>query len=130
MTDVTDVTEATEAKHVCIVNRRAPHGSIYAQESLELALITSAFDQLVTVLFIDDGVFQLVSNQKTEQANKKNFSKAFAALPDYDIKQMVVESESLSARGLSVDDLLMDVIVMPRTEIADLLDQQQVILGS
>jgi len=119
-----------DIKNVCIVNRRAPHGSVYAQESLELALITSAFDQKVTVLFIDDGVYQLVANQQTVNAGKKNFSKAFAALPDYDIDQMVVEAESLTARGLSQSDLLMEVSILPRADIATLLDQQQVVLSS
>jgi len=40
-----------------------------------------------------------------------------------------VEKESLEARGLSEDDLLVDVQVMGKSELADLMDDQDVILS-
>ncbi len=53
-------------KKFLYVNRRAPHGSIYALESLETVLIGAAFDQDVSVLFVDDGVYQLKKDQQPE----------------------------------------------------------------
>ncbi len=88
------------------INRTAPHGSIYAQEGLEVALIGAAFDQDVSMAFIDDGVFQIKSGQDTSATDMKNFSPAWRALGDYDITRLYVEKESLEARGLNVDDLM------------------------
>jgi len=87
------------------VNRKAPYGTIYAWESLEVVLIGAAFDQDVSLAFIDDGVFQLVKDQDTAAAGFKNFSPTYAALGDYDITKVYVEKESLEARGLSLEDL-------------------------
>ena len=46
-------------KKFMYINRTAPYGSIYALEGLEVALIGAAFDQDVSMAFVDDGVFQL-----------------------------------------------------------------------
>ena len=58
--------EATQSgiiKKFLYINRRAPHGTIYAHEALETVLIGAAFEQDVTLVFLDDGVFQLKKNQ-------------------------------------------------------------------
>jgi tRNA 2-thiouridine synthesizing protein C len=92
-------------KKFMYVNRRAPYGTIYAWESLEVVLIGAAFDQDVSLAFIGDGVFQLVADQDTSNAGFKNFSPTYAALGDYEVTKIYVEQESLAERGLSVDDL-------------------------
>ena len=51
------------AKRLMYLNRRAPHGSVYAAESLEVVLIGAAFDQQVCMAFVDDGVFQLLEGK-------------------------------------------------------------------
>jgi tRNA 2-thiouridine synthesizing protein C len=51
--------EGEVVKRFLYVNRKAPYGTIYALENLETVLITAAFDQDVSVVFVDDGVYQL-----------------------------------------------------------------------
>ena len=46
-------------KRFMYVNRRAPYGTIYALECLEVVLVAAAYDQDVSVVFLDDGVCQL-----------------------------------------------------------------------
>ncbi|MCF6303076.1 MAG: DsrE family protein, partial [Devosiaceae bacterium] len=55
-----------DVKKFLYVNRKAPYGTIYAQESLEVVLIGAAFDQDVAMAFLDDGVFQLTKGQDTK----------------------------------------------------------------
>ncbi len=45
-------------KKFMFVNRKAPYGTIYALESLEVVLIAATFDQDVSLVFIDDGVYE------------------------------------------------------------------------
>jgi tRNA 2-thiouridine synthesizing protein C len=116
-------------KKFMFVNRKAPYGTIYALESLEVVLISAAFDQDVSLVFVDDGVYQLKKGQTTDGIGMKNFSPTYRALEGYDIEKLYVEKESLEARGLSEDDLLVDVQVMAKSEIADLMDDQDVILS-
>jgi len=96
---------AEEIKKLMYVNRRAPYGTIYAWESLEVVLIGAAFDQDVSLAFLDDGVYQLMKGQNTEAADMKNFSPTYSALGDYEVTKIYVEKESLEERGLTLDDL-------------------------
>lgn len=116
-------------KKFMYVNRRAPYGSIYALESLEVVLVGAAFDQDVTVVFADDGVFQLKKGQDTEELGMKNFSPTYRALEMYDVEKLYVEKESLEARGLTEEDLVVPVEVMSNSEIGKLMEQQDVVLS-
>ncbi len=88
------------------LNRRSSFGTVYAIESLEVVLIAAAFEQDVSLAFIDDGVYQIVEGQETDGIGMKNFSKTFHALGDYDINKLYVSKESLEERGLSESDLM------------------------
>lgn len=116
-------------KKFMYVNRRAPYGTIYALESLEVVLIGAAFDQDVSVVFIDDGVFQLKKDQDTTGIGMKNFSPTYRALEMYDVEKLYVEKESLEARGLTEDDLVVPVEIMTNAEIGQLMEQQDVVLS-
>jgi tRNA 2-thiouridine synthesizing protein C len=116
-------------KKLMYVNRRAPYGTIYALEALEVVLVGAAFEQDVTVVFLDDGVFQLKKGQDTGQAGMKNFSPAYRALEMYDVEKLYVEKESMQARGLTADDLILAVEVLTKAELGALMEQQDVILN-
>ena len=117
-------------KRFMYVNRRAPYGTIYAQECLEVILIAAAFDQDVSVVFVDDGVYELKKGQDTTDIGLKNFSKTYGALDDYDVEKIYVEKESLEARGLTADDLVIPVEVLTAEELGEIMAQQDVVLGS
>ena len=76
-------------KKFMFVNRKAPYGTIYALESLEVVLITATFDQDVSLVFIDDGVYELVKGQDTQAIGIKNHSKTYRALEGYDVEALV-----------------------------------------
>jgi len=116
-------------KKFLYINRRAPHGTIYAHEALEVVLIGAAFEQDVSMAFLDDGVFQLKKDQNTDQINTKNFSKTFSALEMYDVEKLYVEKESLDERGISSDDLAVDVKIISSAEMKQLITESEVILN-
>ena len=95
----------SQVKKFMYVNRRAPYGTIYAWESLEVVLIGAAFEQDVSMAFIGDGVYQLTKGQDTTGLEMKNFSPTYAALGDYEVTKIYIEKESLEERGLTLDDL-------------------------
>jgi tRNA 2-thiouridine synthesizing protein C len=119
----------SDQKKFMFVNRKAPYGSIYALESLEVVLITAAFDQDVSVVFLDDGVYQLKRGMQTKGVEMKNFSPTYRALEGYDVEKLYVERESMEARGLTEDDLVVDVTVLGRDELGALMDEQDVVLS-
>ncbi|KJS34994.1 MAG: sulfur oxidoreductase [Rhodospirillaceae bacterium BRH_c57] len=117
-------------KKFMFVNRKAPHGSIYALEVLEMVLISAAFDQDVHLAFIDDGMYQIVKGQDPTGINQKNFSKTFRALDGYDIEKLYVEREGMEERGLTEDDFLVDVEVISQAEMAELMNGMDVVLSA
>ena len=117
-------------KRFMYVNRRAPYGTIYALECLEVVLVAAAFDQDVSVVFMDDGVCQLKKNQDTTGIGMKNFSKTYGALDDYDVEKIYVEKESLVARGLTADDLVIPVEVLAADDLREVMAQQDVVISS
>jgi tRNA 2-thiouridine synthesizing protein C len=125
-----DDIEPETIKRFMFVNRKAPYGTVYALESLETVLISAAFDQDVSVVFVDDGVFQLKKGQDTTGINMKNFSPTFRALDGYDVEKLYVEKESLEARGLTEDDLVVDVEVLGTEELRDIMAAQDVVISN
>ena len=116
-------------KKFLYVNRKAPHGTIYALEGLEVVLIGAAFNQDVSLAFLGDGVFQLVKGQDTKALEVKNFSPAFRALEDYDVTKLYVEQAALQERGLTESDLMVPVEVVRAERMAEIIESQDVVLN-
>ena len=133
----------SDIKKFMYVNRKAPYGTIYAWESLEVVLIGAAFEQDVSLAFVDDGVYQLTKGQDTKGIGMKNFSPTYAALGDYEVNKIYVEKESLEERGLTLDDLQHlvwedededwaekdSIRLVSRAELADVLADQDVLFN-
>jgi len=120
--------EEQKKTKIMFVMRKPPHGSIYAYEGLEAILIMGAYEQEVSVVFIDDGVFTLKKEQDTKPLGVKEFSKTFAALEDYDITNIYADRESLEIRGLTVDDLIIKPKLLEASEIAKIMEEQHTLL--
>jgi tRNA 2-thiouridine synthesizing protein C len=116
-------------KRFLFVNRKAPYGTIYALEALEVVLISAAFDQDVSLAFLDDGVYQVLAGNDPSGIGMKNFSPTYRALDDYDITKLYVERESLTERGLPEDGFVVPVNVVSRAEMAAIMSQQDVVLS-
>jgi len=133
----------SDAKKFMYINRKAPYGTIYAWESLEVVLIGAAFEQDVSVAFLDDGVYQLTRGQDTAGIGMKNFSPTYSALGDYEVTKIYVEKESLEERGLTLDDLQHlvwedededyaekdSIRLVSRAELADVLAGQDILFN-
>ena len=50
------------------VNRKSPYGTIYALESLEVVLISAAFDQDVSLTFTDVTLVSMIMQDQIKEA--------------------------------------------------------------
>jgi len=121
--------ESGVIKKFMFVNRKAPYGTIYALEVLEMVLISAAFEQDVHLAFVDDGVYQIKKGQDTKGIEMKSFLPTYRALEGYDVEKLYVEKESLEERGLTADDLVVPVEVIDRTAMAELINSMDVVLS-
>jgi len=108
---------------------RPPHSSLHVLEMLDMTLIAAAFDQNVSLLLIDDGVYSLRVGQKPESRECRDVSAIFDSLEIYDIDSVYVEQESLAGRGLWSGDLGLAVDILPRSDVGALMRRQTVIVN-
>ncbi|HEY0833106.1 MAG TPA: sulfurtransferase complex subunit TusC [Azospirillum sp.] len=118
-------------KKFMYLNRKAPHGTVYALEVLEMILIAAMFDQDVHVCFLDDGVYELKKGQDAKGGLEiKDFANTYRALDGYGIEKIFAEQESLDERGLTADDLVIPVEVVSRAAMAEMIATMDVVLSA
>jgi tRNA 2-thiouridine synthesizing protein C len=104
----------------CLISlSQSPYGSRSAKESLDAALVMAAFEQNPGLLFIDDGVLQLLPKGQ-QPSPHKHIGKIISALEMYDIEELWVETESLQELGLQVEQLSQPVKLICRQQLSEL----------
>jgi len=116
-------------KRYLFILRKAAYSGTYAQEMLDIILTTAAFDQSVSILLLDDSIFQLKKHQYPEKHDMKDIATIFSALEIYDVKDIYIENESLKERGLSADDLCLPVKIIARKQLTTLMQQFDIIFS-
>lgn len=101
--------------------RQSPYQGSLAREALDMALAFAAFDEHVQLLFLEDGVFQLLKNQDSDGLRIKNMEKSLAATGIYDINDIYVGADCLTMRGLSTDTLTIAAQAVEQEDIQQLI---------
>lgn len=110
--------------------RQSPHDTVYAQETLDILLMASTYNHAITLLFLDDGVFQLKTQQDTKEINIKNFTTAYKALSLYDIDNIYVAETALAERQLTASDLIPTISILTHQEIIELMSKYDIIFNA
>jgi len=98
-------------KRNLVVIRHAPYGSGLSRAAVDAALAMAAFEQPVTVLFLGDGVLQLVPSQDSQRIGLKNIGRLLASFPLYGIEQVYADAQALRRYGM--DPLAAPVSTVP-----------------
>ncbi len=112
-----------------LVIRHSPYASQVAREALDAALTAAAFEVPLSVLFINDGCYTLLSNQQPEQLQAKNISRTLPALAMYDIDRVYCSTSCLQQRGIDADQLVLDAELLDDASVATLFHRHQHILS-
>lgn len=116
------------AKSVLLISRQAPWAGIGAAEALDIALAAGAFDLPLSILFMDDGVFQLLDQQNPQQLEQKDLSANLQALPIFGIEQLYVAQQCLSLRGLEHSLLAIAAEQLDDQQIQQLIRQYDFVM--
>ncbi|MBV1905965.1 MAG: sulfurtransferase complex subunit TusC [Pseudomonadales bacterium] len=116
-------------KNILFIQRAAPYSSAIAFESLEAILVAGVFDQQVSVLFLDDGVYQLCQHNASILGTR-NVSKLCESLPMYDIDKIYVSEASLQQRGLQSRFLCLPFTNISSKDISALISSHEIVVTS
>lgn len=111
------------AKSVLLISRQAPWAGIAASEALDIALAAGAFDLPLSILFMDDGVLQLLAQQQPQKLEQKDVSANLQALPMFGIEQLYVAQSCLTLRGLENSALAIAAEKLDDCQVQQLLRQ-------
>ena len=111
------------SKSLLIISRQAPWSGPGAREALDIALAGGAFDLPIGLLFLDDGVFQLIAGQQPSQLQQKDLGANLQALPMFGVEALYASQRSLSERGLSDTELNLAVQRLDDSALTALLDR-------
>jgi len=107
-------------KSLLIVSCSAPWKGSSAREALEIALSAGAFDLPTALLFLDDGLFQLVAEQQAHCLQQKDLAANLKALPLFGVDNCYAAKSSLIERGLEESALNLAVQWLDDNQIAEL----------
>jgi tRNA 2-thiouridine synthesizing protein C len=113
---------------VAILMRKAPYGSVYTAEGFRSMMGIGVFEMDINVVFVDDGVYALVKGQDPAELDMKPLGEGFPMLPDFGVSKFYVHEQSLSERGLTSDDLVMDVEILDDAGAARVLESSGIVL--
>ena len=113
---------------VAVLMRKAPYGSVYTAEGFRSMMGIGVFEMDISVVFVDDGVYALVKDQNPAGLDMKPLGEGFPMLPDFGVTRFYVHDQSLDERGLTTDDLVIDVEIVDDAGVARVLESCGIVL--
>lgn len=110
-------------RSLLIISRQSPWSGPSAREALDIALAGGAFDLPLGMLFLDDGVLQLLPSQEARALQQKDLTANLQALAMFGVEELFACHTSLAERGLACAGLNVEPLHILRDhEIAALID--------
>jgi len=130
--------QTATTKKTLFILRNSPYGSARAQEGVEAVMAASVFEQQLTVLFMDEGVWQLHSHQQSRgvvdestlarNPDRKNIAAQIESFPLYDINTIYVDRKALKRFGLPASELILEPELVGNKAICELIAAHDVVL--
>ena len=109
-------------KRILLLCRRAPYAGHLARAGLDAALGAAVFDQDLSVLFMDEGIWQLLPDQHSAEIDCKSIAGTLDSMPLYDIESFYVDADSLHRRGIAVASLSGKNVLLSAAELPGFID--------
>jgi len=89
-------------RKILLVTKSPPYGSLRASEGFRVATAMIAMDVLPQLLFVDDGVYCLIKDQRPETAGLESYHERLKTLAD--LVGLYAVKESMTERKLELAD--------------------------
>ena len=96
-------------KNILIIHTSSALNSLDGKEGLDMSLIFGSYEQKVSVLFYQQGVFQTLTKQNPESVGQKDYLAAIKSLDIYDIEQVFACQQSLQDFGFGESKLIENI---------------------
>lgn len=117
-------------RNIMLIQRHSPFSASHGRESFDLTMALAAVEHKVTVLFMADAVFQLMTLNDTSALQLKAYQHGFKLFDLYEVEQVLVCQASLQQRGLTAADLMINVSIADHSMIKDCIAMQHQVITS
>ncbi|MBQ0759910.1 sulfurtransferase complex subunit TusC [Zhongshania sp.] len=97
------------------------YGHSLAREALDMALATAAFDQKISLVFLQDGIYQLLSSKDASSIETKPHCGVISALPLYDIENIFYLATDRDDRCINEESLLAHATAISPSDLQALM---------
>lgn len=101
------------------------HPGAIANETIDMILVSGVMEQPILVLFLQDGVYQLIRGESKHRDTATKWS----MLQTLDIENLFVDEQSLIERNIEVCKVPSNVKVVERTQLRQLLLNNDLIVN-
>ena len=124
-------------KKILFIFRSTPYRNAQAQEGLDAALAASVFDQKISVLFMNEGIWQLHNHQQShgvkieninEKVERKNIAAQLESFPLYDITTIFVDAQAMKKFSIPKNELILKPLPVNDKKIRLLIAENDVVL--
>ncbi len=117
------------ANSALAIIRHTPYGNSLARTAIDVSLANAAFDQPVELLFMGDGVLQLLPAQDTTALGRKNLARLLASLPLYGIEQVYADAEAAALHRVDLEQSPVATMPLEAAAMRALLHKHAHLLG-
>lgn len=114
-------------RHLLFIFRSSPYENTIAKEGLDAVLAASVFEQKISVLFLNDGVFQLKKEQQPRDL--KNQGKMLNSLPLYDVNALFAHDKALHDRNIELTECCININPISGSSVTELMHSADHILS-
>lgn len=100
---------------------QSPSASDHVREGIEALLACAAFDMQPDVLFLDQGILQLIPTE--DIIGTKNLNKMINAFEIYGVKTIYADGKSLLNFGLQLEQINPQPTILNKSNYAQLITQ-------
>ena len=117
-------------KSVLIRMSKSPLNGLISGEQLETAMVSATFEQEVSILFVGDGIFNLLPTKKPKEVAGYNIEKMLLALPTFDVNSLFICERSLEQRQIGAFNLPTNVKLITFEDQRRLIKTTDVVLSA
>ena len=116
-------------KKYLIILQNAPYANSQSLEAIELSLALAAFGQEVSLLFMGDGILQLLNSQAPDPIAHKAFTNVYSGLNLFDINHVYADETAIDKYGLDIKNLTIIPALVTDDKIISLIEQHDISLS-
>ena len=117
-------------KSILIRMSKSPSSGLTSGEQLETAMVAATFEQEVSILFVGEGIFNLLPAEETKEVKGYNIEKMLLALPTFEVNDLFICERSLKQRQIGVSNLPKNAKVITFEDQRRLINTTDVVLSA